>query len=98
MVCAAMSLLLMTTPRSPSTASDPPRGSGLAWGGPARRPVKDRLQRDGRGRSHQPPLIDDDFAIQRDRAAAQRQVEVAERMAARHFVGPCRVQEVAGEG
>ncbi len=29
----------MTTPRSPSTSSDPPRGSGLAWGGPARRPV-----------------------------------------------------------
>jgi tungstate transport system ATP-binding protein len=29
----------MTTPRSPSTAIDPPRGSGLAWGGPARRPV-----------------------------------------------------------
>jgi branched-chain amino acid transport system ATP-binding protein len=28
----------MTTPRSPDTASDPPGGSGLAWGGPARRP------------------------------------------------------------
>ena len=27
-----------TTPRSPGTASDPPGGSGLAWGGPARRP------------------------------------------------------------
>ena len=29
----------MSTPRPPSTASDPPRGSGLAWGDPARRPV-----------------------------------------------------------
>jgi phosphonate transport system ATP-binding protein len=28
----------MTTPRSPSTAIDPPGGSGLAWGGPAQRP------------------------------------------------------------
>ena len=28
----------MTAPRPPSTASDPPGGSGLAWGGPARRP------------------------------------------------------------
>ena len=28
----------MTTPRSPGTAIDPPGGSGLAWGGPARRP------------------------------------------------------------
>ena len=28
----------MTTPRSPSTAIDPPGGAGLAWGGPARRP------------------------------------------------------------
>src|SRR6218665_283013 len=28
----------MTAPRSPGTASDPPGGSGLAWGGPARRP------------------------------------------------------------
>jgi len=28
----------MTTPRPPSTAADPPGGSGLAWGGPARRP------------------------------------------------------------
>src|SRR5947199_9877597 len=35
--------MLMSAPRSPSTASDPPRGSGLAWGGPARRPVKDGL-------------------------------------------------------
>src|SRR5437762_8864274 len=33
----------MTTPRLPSTAIDPPRGSGLAWGGPARRPGADRL-------------------------------------------------------
>src|SRR5436190_19030261 len=46
MVCAAMSLLLMTTPRLPNTASDPPRGSGLAWGGPGRRPVKDGLTLD----------------------------------------------------
>ncbi|MCR5883920.1 galactarate dehydratase [Rhizobacter sp. J219] len=29
----------MTTPRSTSTSSDPPGGSGLAWGGPAQRPV-----------------------------------------------------------
>ena len=28
----------MSAPRPPSTACDPPRGSGLAWGGPARRP------------------------------------------------------------
>src|SRR5437879_1527518 len=28
----------MSTPRLPSTACDPPGGSGLAWGGPARRP------------------------------------------------------------
>jgi len=33
----------MTTPRPPRTAVDPPRGSGLAWGGPARRPVDLRL-------------------------------------------------------
>jgi hypothetical protein len=37
---------IMTTPLSPSTAIDPPRGLGLAWGGPAPRPVKDRLTRD----------------------------------------------------
>jgi len=30
----------MTTPRSPGTTRDPPGGSGLAWGGPARRPVR----------------------------------------------------------
>jgi HAE1 family hydrophobic/amphiphilic exporter-1 len=30
----------MTAPRSPSTAIDPPGGSGLAWGGPARRPAQ----------------------------------------------------------
>src|SRR5260221_13625599 len=35
--------LLMTAPRSPGTTIDPPRGSGLAWGGPARRPGTDRL-------------------------------------------------------
>src|SRR5207253_3774296 len=29
----------MSTPGSPGTASHPPRGAGLAWGGPARRPV-----------------------------------------------------------
>jgi polyisoprenoid-binding protein YceI len=29
----------MSAPRTPSTACDPPGGSGLAWGGPARRPV-----------------------------------------------------------
>ena len=28
----------MSAPRPPSTACDPPGGSGLAWGGPARRP------------------------------------------------------------
>jgi tRNA dimethylallyltransferase len=28
----------MTTPRSPGTATTPPGGAGLAWGGPARRP------------------------------------------------------------
>jgi len=30
----------MSAPRLPGTASDPPGGSGLAWGGPARRPVR----------------------------------------------------------
>ena len=30
---------MTTTPRAPGTARDPPRGSGLAWGGPARRPA-----------------------------------------------------------
>ena len=30
----------MTTPRWPGTANDPPRGSGLAWGGPAPRPAR----------------------------------------------------------
>src|SRR6266568_5109876 len=28
-----------TTPRPPNTARDPPGGSDLAWGGPARRPA-----------------------------------------------------------
>src|SRR5438034_7860903 len=31
--------LVMTAPRSPGTAIEPPGGSGLAWGGPARRPA-----------------------------------------------------------
>ena len=30
----------MFAPRLPGTACDPPGGSGLAWGGPARRPVR----------------------------------------------------------
>ena len=29
----------MSAPRAPTTACDPQGGSGLAWGGPARRPV-----------------------------------------------------------
>src|SRR5437016_3336554 len=33
---------LMTAPRSSSTTIDPPRGTGLAWGGPARRPAQPR--------------------------------------------------------
>src|SRR5882757_7084141 len=32
--------VLTRAPRSSSTTSDPPRGSGLAWGGPARRPER----------------------------------------------------------
>jgi len=31
-------IMRMTAPRSPGTSLDPPRGPGLAWGGPARRP------------------------------------------------------------
>ena len=37
----------MTTPRSPSTAIDPPGGAGLAWGGPALRPEPTVLQTKG---------------------------------------------------
>ena len=47
--------------------------------------------------SSQQPALDDRLAVERDRAVAQRQVEVAERVPAGDLVRAGRVEEVAGE-